>query len=264
VTWKNAADNSEWNFEQDTVKGNTFIYAEWKAVEKPKFYTVTFDYRGDMPVEFVSVRHGEKLIAPQNPVREGYNFVTWKNAADGNVWDFDRDSVLFDTVLYAVWEELPRFTVVYRYVNDKDDVRWFKTTKGGKLEAPAAPVKDGYVFIGWRNNKTNLKWDFDTDVVNDNLLLVAEWEKAPAKEFMVTVYFDGMYNWVTTTSDKVWTAEELVTVIYGGMVDGEEFLASNDVVWKLNGKEFEFGPEGYKFSENDGISGTVVRNEEEI
>ena len=100
--------------------------------------------------------------------------------------------------------------------------------------------------------------------MNDNLLLVAEWEKAPAKEFMVTVYFDGMYNWVTTTSDKVWTAEELVTVIYGGMVDGEEFLASNDVVWKLNGKEFEFGPEGYKFSENDGISGTVVRNEEEI
>jgi len=50
VTWKNAADNSEWNFEQDTVKGNTFIYAEWKAVEKPKFYTVTFYYRGDMPV----------------------------------------------------------------------------------------------------------------------------------------------------------------------------------------------------------------------
>ena len=44
------------------------------------------------------------------------------------------------------------------------------------VSAPADPTKDGYKFIGWFHG--DVKWDF-TSLVNENITLVAHWEKLP-------------------------------------------------------------------------------------
>src|SRR5690606_30204673 len=45
---------------------------------------------------------------------------------------------------------------------------------GGKVTKPADPVKDGFIFTGvWKNG--NFTWDFDIDIVVNDMTLVAQW-----------------------------------------------------------------------------------------
>jgi len=59
---------------------------------------------------------------------------------------------------------------------------------GEKVTAPAAPTKDGYVFMGWYNGTT--VWNFDTDTVDADLTLMAKWITS-ADADAVTVSFDS-------------------------------------------------------------------------
>lgn len=51
--------------------------------------------------------------------------------------------------------------------------------KGEKLLKPQEPTKEGYTFIGWFIEASGNKqlWDFEIDTVNQNLILIAEWEE---------------------------------------------------------------------------------------
>ena len=52
--------------------------------------------------------------------------------------------------------------------------------KGEKLTKPADPTKSSadceYAFLGWYNGET--AWDFDKDVVTQDLTLTAKWKKS--------------------------------------------------------------------------------------
>ncbi len=69
-------------------------------------YTVTFDENGGLPetLEKVVVE-GNLLDKPENPVREGYEFLGWAKE-DGETWDFEVDTVKANTLLIAQWEEV--------------------------------------------------------------------------------------------------------------------------------------------------------------
>lgn len=57
--------------------------------------------------------------------------------------------------------------------------------KGGLVEEPDDPKKEGFFFRGWyRGGK---KWDFDSDTVNTDITLVAKWEEIPAEHVHVEV-----------------------------------------------------------------------------
>ena len=49
--------------------------------------------------------------------------------------------------------------------------------EGGLVPRPTDPTKDGYVFKGWFRN--SIAWNFDTDVVAEDMTLVAAWELVP-------------------------------------------------------------------------------------
>lgn len=53
---------------------------------------------------------------------------------------------------------------------------------GAKLERPENPVKEGYYFAGWyKDIDCTEKWNFDTDIVDENTVLYAKWSKNEAE-----------------------------------------------------------------------------------
>lgn len=53
---------------------------------------------------------------------------------------------------------------------------------GGKLERPENPVREGYYFAGWyKDIEYKEKWNFDTDIVDENTVLYAKWSKNEAE-----------------------------------------------------------------------------------
>ncbi|MGX8833891.1 InlB B-repeat-containing protein [Amedibacillus sp. YH-ame6] len=86
-------------------------------------------------------------------------------------------------------------------------------SKGEKLFSPQNPTKDGFEFGGWYKDDTlENAWDFDTDVVNEDMKLYAKWETPvllPSKETVV----------------------DTVTGIVAEYVDGKKF--DSDIVLKV-------------------------------
>ncbi len=76
-------------------------------------YTVTFDLQGKgKPLEeyagYSSIVSGSTIKEPASPEEEGYRFTGWYKDAGCTVqWDFAKDVVLENTVLYAGWEAIP-------------------------------------------------------------------------------------------------------------------------------------------------------------
>ncbi len=75
------------------------------APDDPETCTVSFDSRGGETVESLSAQAGDKLTDLPTTTRSGYAFVGWyKDAACGNPWDAENDTVAGDMTLYAKWE----------------------------------------------------------------------------------------------------------------------------------------------------------------
>ena len=47
--------------------------------------------------------------------------------------------------------------------------------KGELVEEPEAPIRDGYIFLGWYNEEE--LWDFEEDTVTEDITLTAKWEE---------------------------------------------------------------------------------------
>lgn len=106
-----------------------YLYEVYRERYTVKFYNDGVQYGAD-----VEVLDGEKLTKPADPSRENYTFAGWEDA-DGNLWDFDNDTVDSDDVdadgvmiLTSVWnndaevalqEDLniikPWMSLAYRY-----------------------------------------------------------------------------------------------------------------------------------------------------
>ena len=68
-------------------------------------YKVTFDSRGGSAVPAANPVQGKPMVAPSDPVRDGYTFLGWyTDAAGTKAWDFS-DPVTSDMTLYAKWEK---------------------------------------------------------------------------------------------------------------------------------------------------------------
>lgn len=120
------------------------------APDKDAEYTVSFDYNyftfDEVPAR-QTVRYGEKAEEPEEPEREGYDFLGWFTDADSaEQWDFEKDTVKGRTVLYAGWlSQDIRGEIVY----PDDDKDFSAITTPGSQESAYEyktfflPAKDG-------------------------------------------------------------------------------------------------------------------------
>ena len=120
------------------------------------YYTVNFvDWDGTL-IESQQVLEGEDAIAPADPIREGYQFIGW---------DKDFTDVHEDLRVMAQYEQLTAYTVTFAdwdfSVIDSQTVY-----EGQDAVAPDDPVREGYTFIGWDKDFTN---------VHTNLIVVAQY-----------------------------------------------------------------------------------------
>ncbi|MDR0332356.1 MAG: InlB B-repeat-containing protein [Dysgonamonadaceae bacterium] len=60
--------------------------------------------------------------------------------------------------------------------------------QGGKVTKPTDPTRDGYIFVAWYKETTSTnEWNFDTDVVTNNITLFAKWNEEDADLPPITV-----------------------------------------------------------------------------
>lgn len=126
------------------------------------------------------------------PVRKGYTFVGWSEIRDANsedllLYENNAYSVSYgSSVLYAVWEKVPSYAVVYTDgVEGKfvfDDQITEELMKGDKTPAfrtndgTGIPKREGYVFGGWNPAVADTIKGEDADE-NGKIIYTATWKK---------------------------------------------------------------------------------------
>lgn len=94
------------DFENSTADGKTVLYAKWEA-DIPDTRTVSFKTNYGEGGSSTSSQHilsGEKVSLPRDPYWEGHTFAGWyTDTAYNTTWDFEKNTVTADTVLYAKW-----------------------------------------------------------------------------------------------------------------------------------------------------------------
>ncbi|MFC1240133.1 InlB B-repeat-containing protein [Treponema vincentii] len=171
--WYNRKDDSRWDFTINTVTEDTTLYAKWRI----NTYTVHFDAQGGSSVSEQYVLHGHKVSAPSpQPTKTGYILEGWYNRKDNTRWDFNTNTVTEDTTLYVKWQ-INRYLVTFDtrggyYTPDHQFI-----SHGNQIVEPSSPKKPGHAFKGWYNQNGDTKWNFTTNIVTEDTMLYAKWQR---------------------------------------------------------------------------------------
>ncbi|MDE7263402.1 MAG: InlB B-repeat-containing protein [Anaeroplasmataceae bacterium] len=153
------------------------LYAKWD--EKPvdpnlTIYTISYNPHGGNDIPDKQVNEGNKVAAPENPVREGYTFVGWyEEDSYINLHDFTKP-VNQNYTLHARWVEKP---LVISFVGA--DIEDMQVYRNNTIEEPATPQRPNYIFEGWYEDEAFTKrFDFSIPLTKDTTIYV-RWEKDP-------------------------------------------------------------------------------------
>ena len=160
---------AKWDFATPITKNITLV-ANWVEV-----VTVTFvlDF-GDRTETYrtVSVDKMSLIPNPAEPKKDGYLFRGW-NDENGTPWNFN---VVADEDITLTAKMLKAYTVVFDFDSSVIDRENYViiVAEGEKIPKIAKPdPKDPYEFDEWIIDGVDRAWDFDEDVVQGNVRLVA-------------------------------------------------------------------------------------------
>jgi uncharacterized repeat protein (TIGR02543 family) len=213
----------EWDFAGDVVTQNITLYAKWTAVAATTF-TVTFAGDG-VSIASQTVADGGKVTKPADPVRTGYTFGGWytDNGTFLNGWDFTTTVVTQNITLYAKWTAVAVTTFTVTFAGENVNIVSQTVVQGGKIAKPADPVRAGYTFGGWfTDNGTFLKeWDFNNNVVIENIILYAKWESITGNDAIeasaIRIYPNPAENQLTIDNGQL-KIEKIVIIDISGRV----------------------------------------------
>ncbi len=170
--------DTEWNFAENKVTSNLTLTAKWTPYPT---YTVSFNSDGGTEVLPQYIVEGYTAAEPTAPSKVNHKFDGWYNG--DSAWSFDTQ-ITDNITLTAKWTVYPTFTVSF----DISDIppltppylveAQYIYTSGGKVSEPIAPLlsyeTNGYRFSGWYISGTDTKWNFDTDIVTQDITLKAK------------------------------------------------------------------------------------------
>lgn len=176
-----------------TTKSNTFI--------------VKFESSGGTKIKSLSVKKNSVINKPSDPTKEGFKFIGW--FLNDKEYNFEKNKVNKNITLVARWEIIPGVEIVNIKFNTDggsniDDIQ---IVKGASLILPNNPTKNGYKFKYWSYN--DLKFN-SNDIINENIILKAVWEKEKKKEVKSETKNEISHN-KTKIKDKSETSKASTT-----------------------------------------------------
>ena len=125
----------KWQNVPETMPAND---VELTAEYKINSYTVTFKVDGKT-YESSTFEYAAEIVTPaDDPVKEGYTFIGWKNLPSSMPAE--------DIVITAIFE-VNSYTVTFMV--DGEEYKVVEVEYGARVPSPAAPVKEGHKFAGW-------------------------------------------------------------------------------------------------------------------
>ncbi|SHJ13698.1 repeat domain (List_Bact_rpt) [Clostridium cavendishii DSM 21758] len=128
------------------------------AIKVEKHCIVTFkDFDGRIISTQENIEYEKSATAPTNPVREGYTFTGWDKAFD---------SVKEDLVINAQYE-INHYKVIFKDYDGRQLGTEQSIDYGKGAVAPTSIAREGYTFVGWDRNFSN---------VSEDLVVTAKYE----------------------------------------------------------------------------------------
>ncbi|MBQ7972350.1 MAG: leucine-rich repeat protein [Lachnospiraceae bacterium] len=184
-----------WDFENDRITGDTYLYAGWTQ-DKGYYVPVSFVVPGE---DSYIVRLGKGTLIPEYvcPTNENGEAYTWYKDSSCTVpWDFATDVVRSDITLYT---EGVTYTVAFE-TGTEEVVEPVHAVKGSLLTMPMLGYREGYTLTGWcKDEALTDDWNFETDTVAQDLVLYAKWvenerDKAESDTRIAVELVDSMRN----------------------------------------------------------------------
>ena len=153
--YKENAHINAWDFDTDTIKEATILYAKWTA----NTYDVTFDKNGgdtEADSKIISETYDSKYTLPTTaPTKTGYTFAGWfTDATEGTQVTAETDVTITETqTLYAHWTS-NAYTIAYydqggdAFTGTHESGYATEHTYGTDTALKSA-TKTGYAFGGW-------------------------------------------------------------------------------------------------------------------
>lgn len=150
----------------------TLVIVRTRSDSSPTVYhMVDFDSNGGSSVDSVSVKHGELLPRPGDPILNGYNLKSW--FSEGEEWLFSVYRVTKDLTLKANWE-LADYTISYNLDGGKFEGEYATSYNTESSFDLSIPVKDSFVFGGWFTDSEK-RIDAIAPGMYGDLILTARW-----------------------------------------------------------------------------------------
>lgn len=157
-----------------------FCLAPNKTEVKLDIYKVNFDTDGGTSVVAIEVPDGSTIERPEDPTRDGYEFVGWMLGDE--LYDFSH-KIDKDITLKANWQELKPDVIYYTVTFDSGGgtPQGNQIIEAGKTATKPIedPVKENFTFEGWTFNGN--PFDFATPITSD-ITLVAGWKEVEPEE----------------------------------------------------------------------------------
>ncbi len=210
VGWNTRADGNGESYkayvEIGALDSLIILYASW--TEKETFsitYNGNGNTSGDVPVDVNEYELNSSAVLKENEAgltKPGYRFIGWCADKDGNGTQYaptDTLTILGNTVMYAVWQQIITYKVTY-HGNDNtggtvpyDSVAYEEGNKVPVLPNSGALTRTAYVFAGWNTSpdgKGTQLYPGSSFSIDSTTTLYARW----TKEQTYTVSYDANGN----------------------------------------------------------------------
>ena len=261
-----------WDADYTNIEEDITITAQYNTNK----YTVRFEDYDGTELGVKEVEHGNAVVPPETPTREGYTF---------RGWDKSTDNITGNTVITATYE-INKYTVTFVDYNGSA-INTQTVTHGSDATAPENPVREGYDFIGWDKAYTNITADTEVTAVyeikvftvvfkdNDTIISTQQIEYGKdATEPEVPSREDEEWGiWVFKEWDNTWTdikENREINAIFEKkynqytvtFVDYDESILKTQTVFHGNAATAPENPtrEGHTFKEWDKDYNKVVGN----
>ena len=131
------------------------VTAQWSINQ----YTITFDTAGGSAIDPITQDYGTTINAPAAPTKTGYTFTGWDKTIPATM-------PAGDMTITAQWS-INQYTISFDSAGGSA-IAPITQDYGTTINAPAAPTKTGYTFIGWEP-------ELPPTMPAENVTVTAQW-----------------------------------------------------------------------------------------